>query len=194
MLQLLERYTKADVEVHVSEKTLLSRLVKLYGEADSWYTRQQILSTFVSCHSKADLLQLIPGLTKWRIDEARKHASLVGPGRVVKMPPIRRCRMDPVKVDHFLDFISSPSFLQDVAYGTKTLTMSDEEKLEIPNVVRTVVASRLIKLYSSYCSEIGFEARQRSTLLIDIIWGYWCNSGRKFSSLHVFFLEIKKIL
>ena len=99
MQQLVERYTKGNAEVNVSEKTLLSRLVKLYEEAESRYTRQQILFTFVKCHSKTELLQLIPGLTKWRIDVARRHASLVGPGRAVELPAancIHRCRMDPI--------------------------------------------------------------------------------------------------
>ena len=162
--QLVERYAKQNTNVDVPENTLLSRLVKLYDEADSWYTRQQILSTFVSSYSKTELLRIIPGLTKWRIDEAQKHAALAGPGRAVELPTIHRCRMDPAKVDHFLDFIKSPSFLQDVAYGTKFLKLSTGEKLEIPNVVRTVVSSRLIKLYFSYCSEVGFQALKRSTL------------------------------
>lgn len=87
------------------------------------------------------------------------------PGRIIASPVLQRCRLDPVKVDHFLDFISSPSFLQDVAYGTKTLRLSDSETIEIPNVVRTVVASRLTHLYQSYCSESGFEPMGRSTLL-----------------------------
>ena len=46
--------------------------------------------------------------------------------------------------NHFLDFISRPNFVQDVAYGTKTLKLSNEEKMEIPNVVRTVIASRIV--------------------------------------------------
>ena len=36
--------------------------------------------------------------------------------------------------------------------------------LEIPSVVRTVIASRLVQLYTSYCSEIEFEPLGRSTL------------------------------
>ena len=71
---------------------------------------------------------------------------------MIDPPVIHRCRLDPVKVDHFLDFISSP--------------LSDGETIEIPNVVRTVVASRLIHLYHSYCEESGFsEPIGRSTLL-----------------------------
>jgi len=44
------------------------------------------------------------------------------------------------------------------------LRLSDGERLEILNVVRTVVASRLVKLYLSYCAETGFQPISRSTL------------------------------
>ena len=89
-----------------------------------------------------ELLTLIPGIIKWRIDEARKHAFLNEPGKQIQPPQIKRRRLHPAKVDHFLDFVSSPSFfLQDVVYGTKKLKLSDGDTLEIPNVVRTVIAS-----------------------------------------------------
>ncbi|KAK3729188.1 hypothetical protein QZH41_008862 [Actinostola sp. cb2023] len=146
------------------EGSLISKLIRLYEEADSWYTRQQILSIFVGDYSKIELLTLIPGLTKWRIDEARKHATETMPGYQIEPPKLQRSRLDPAKVDHFLDFISSPSFLQDVAYGTKLLKLSSGEKVEIPNVVRTVIASRLVQLYLSYCAEFGFQPIGRSTL------------------------------
>ena len=79
-------------------------------------------------------------------------------------PQIKRSRLHPAKVDHFLDFVSSPSFLQDFAYGTKKLKLSDGDTLEIPNVVRNVMAPRLVQLYTSYCSETGFQPLGRSTL------------------------------
>ena len=146
------------------EGTLVPRLVRCYEEAGSWYNRQQILSLFVSDYSKTELLELIPGLTKWRIDEARRHAFKNKPGQAIDPPTLQRTRLDPVKVDHFLDFISSPSFLQDVAYGTKHLKLSTGERIEIPSVVRTVISSRLVQLYLKYCTESGFEPMRRSTL------------------------------
>ena len=154
----------ADQDGNLTEKSLLASLITLYNEATSWYTRQQILSVFVGDYSKTELLKFIPGLTKWRIDEARKHAFIASPGKLIDPPVLQRCRLEPVKVDHFLDFISSPCFLQDVAYGTKTLKLSNGEKIDIPNVVRTVIASRLIHLYQAYCAESGFEPLSRSTL------------------------------
>ena len=91
----------------ISSPTLLSRLITLYKEATSWHTRRQILSVFVNDYSKTELLRLIPGLTKWKIDEARKPAFVACPGQVIEPPVLQRCRLDPVKVDHFLDFISA---------------------------------------------------------------------------------------
>ena len=146
------------------EDSLVARLVTLYNEAISWNTQQQMLSLFAGDYSKTELLQLVPGLTKFRIDEARKHAFQTKHGEPIEPPTNTRTRLDPTKVDQFLDFVSSPSFLQDVAYGTKTLKLSSGEKIDIPNVVRTVISSRLILLYQAYCSESGFTPLGRSTL------------------------------
>ena len=86
---------------------------------------------------------MIPGVSKWRIDEARRHAAIMGPGKGVELPSLHRSRMDPVQVDHFIDFISRPDYLQDVAFGMKKLKLENGEAIAIPNVVRTVTASDL---------------------------------------------------
>ena len=36
--------------------------------------------------------------------------------------------------------------------------------MEIPNVVRTVISSRLIQLYHTFCTETNFKPPKRSTL------------------------------
>ena len=95
----------------IVEDTLVARMVILY-EAANWYTRQQILSLFMTDYSKTELLTLILGLSKWRIDEARKHAFQSKPGQPIDPPKITRCRLDAVKVDHFLDFLSSHHFFE----------------------------------------------------------------------------------
>ena len=154
--QVIEGYSSLAAE-NLPEQGLLATLIQLYEEASSWHTRQQILSIFARDYSKTELLALVPGLTKWRVDEARRHAFHSGPGRVIEPPTLQRSRLDPSKVDHFLDFISSPLFLQDVAYGTKKLKL-------IPNVVRTVIGSRLIQLYQIYCKDFSFMPLGRSTL------------------------------
>ena len=72
--------------------------------------------------SRIELQKLIPGLRAWR-DEARQHAIEAGRGQLGHENPIFRTRIDPVKVDHFINYISRPDLLQDVAFGTKTLKL-----------------------------------------------------------------------
>ena len=146
---------------------LINRLIMLYEESDSWSTKGEINS-----------LTVCPGLykisvdndgsrivqIKWRINETRKHAALVRPGKPLDVPRVNRKKLDPVKVDHFIDFVSSPNYLQNVAYGTKTIKLTNGEAFEIPSVVRNVTSSRLVNLYFSFCQEVTFEPLARSTL------------------------------
>ena len=67
--------------MNLKELTLLNRHYYQGSKASSWYTRQQILSVFVCDYSKKELLNYLPGLSTWRIDEARKHANLNSPGK-----------------------------------------------------------------------------------------------------------------
>ena len=96
------------------------RLVQAYKLADNRYTRLQILSLFVKIFNKSQLQEIVPGILKRQIDDARRHADLRGPGKPSIPPEIRRMRLEATKTDHFLDFICSSSLLQDVSYGTKS--------------------------------------------------------------------------
>ena len=151
------------------ENEIVQKLITLYQDTSSRITRLEILSIFAQDYSKSQLKQMIPGITMWRIDEARKHAALYGAGTTKEIPKTHRTRMNLVKVDHFIDFISQPHFLQDFAFGTRTLKLSSGTTLEIPNVVRTVTSSRLVDLYVKTCKESDFEHLERSTLIFSIL-------------------------
>jgi hypothetical protein len=146
------------------ENEVVQKLGTLYHDTSSRTTRLEILSIFSQDYSKSQLKQMMPGITTWRIDEARKHAALYGAGTTKEIPKTHRTRLNSAKVDHFIDFISQPHFLQDVAFGTRTLKLSNGTTMEIPNVVRTVTSSRLVDLYIATCKENDFEYLGRSTL------------------------------
>ena len=131
--------------------------VKAHNEAPSWQTKRQILSLFANDFSCSELQKLIPGLSKWRIDQARDHATKIGRGQTVPEKEIFRRRIDNAKVDHFLDYISRPQLLQDVAFGTKTLRLDSGEKIIIPAVVRTLIPSQIIEQYVCHSRQQGFE-------------------------------------
>ena len=127
----------------------MESLVEAYNQAENRETRLQILSSFVNKFSKSQLQGLIPGISKRQIDDARTHADLRGPGKHVNPPEIHRMRLETTKTDHFLEFISTSSLLQDVSYGTKTIKVESGEKLLVPAATRTLIPSRIIKQYQS---------------------------------------------
>ena len=84
--------------------------------------------------------------------------------------PVHRRRISTSQIQHFVDFISRPEMVQDVAFGTKTLKLDSGDSIIIPAVVRTTIPSRIIEQYQSYCTQNGFEpAGQRSLYrMIDV--------------------------
>ena len=140
------------------------RLVQAYKLTDNRHTRLQILSFFVNIFSKSQLQEILPDISKRQIDEAWRHADLRGPGKLPRPPEIRRMRLEATKTDHFLDFISSSSLLQDVSYGTKSLKLDSGEKLLVPAAIRTVIPSRIIKQYQSFCESVEFKLYSDRTL------------------------------
>ena len=67
-------------------------------------------------------------------------------------------------MDHFIEYISRPEFVQDVVFGTKTLKLDSGEKIIIPAVIRTVISSRIIRQYLDYCKEQEFEPTSQHSL------------------------------
>ena len=146
------------------ESDLINTLVKAHNEAQSWQLKRQILSLFANDFSRSQLQRIIPGLSKWRIDQAREHATKSGRWQLVIEKPIFRTRIDAEKVDHFLDFVSRPEFLQDVAFGTRTMKLDSCDRLPIPAIVRTLVPTRIIEQYTAYCKQQQFQPAEERSL------------------------------
>ena len=94
--------------------------------------------------------EMIPGLSKWRIDQVRQHATESWKVQPLPEIPSFRTRIEPEKVDHFIEYISRLELVQDVAFGTKTLKLDLGDKIIIPAVIRTVIPSRIIRQYLDY--------------------------------------------
>ena len=48
---------------------LIDALIEAHNQAQSWQTKRQILSLFANDFSRLKLQKMIPGLSKWRIDQ-----------------------------------------------------------------------------------------------------------------------------
>lgn len=139
-------------------------VIEAYTKADDFNTRTQILSLIANKYTKSELLSLIDGLSVHKIDSARKHASTHGPGQYIAPPKVTRVRLTKGQIQHFIEFISTPCYLQTLGFGSKVLKLSSGVQVNVPKVIRTMLASRLINAYSSYCQENSLNMPSRATL------------------------------
>ncbi|CAC5400229.1 unnamed protein product [Mytilus coruscus] len=150
-----------------SQDQLMTLIIRLYEEAENNTLKIQLLSLISSSNfnSKSDLQQLIPGLSKWKIDQSRDHSAHCGAGNIpANKGKVFRDRMDNEKLEHCLSFFLDPNFIQICSYGTKDICFDNGDIITIPQVVRTACHSTLINMYKKVCSETTFTPLSDSTL------------------------------
>ena len=152
-----------------SESSLLTALVESYKQASDSSTRKNILSVMADKLSFYDLEKLIPGLSRRRFTAARRHGIQYGAdalaAQIGKKNAIVRQQVDPAQVEHFIEFITSQNVIQDLPFGRRKLRLTSGEELDIPNVIRLLIPSRLVDQYLKFCQDTGFKPLAKSTLL-----------------------------
>ena len=148
----------------LSDSTLRN-LVDAYDNAQSSNSRKEILSLFARHFKRSKLKELIPGLTDFRIKEARKHCIHYGPGAATPVAAIHRFFLSETKVEHFLRFITSDVISQDTAYGTSRIKLQSGEELLVPKPIRKLIPARIIAQYLKICDETEFKPASERTLL-----------------------------
>ena len=146
------------------DSILLEALTECYNNANHWSTRRQILSIIADKVSYKELQKWIPDISRYRYNIARHHRLLHGRGSVVPVHSTARIHVSPEKLDHFLSFITSAHIVQDLPFGEKSLKLSSNVQVKVPNVIRTMIPAQIVKQYESHCNESGFSPMSTSTL------------------------------
>ena len=122
---MLERWgdLEADHSIHA--------LAAAYRQSEERVTKLQILSIIVDIFPQRQIQDLLPEITKYQLFQAKKHLISYGRGQPLPAIPKYRVSITLPKIDHFIGFISSPHFVQDVAHGTRTLKLSSGETISI---------------------------------------------------------------
>ena len=129
----------------------LEAILLAYKECQNKSTKTQILSLISNKYSQSQIQEFLPGISLRQIKKARKHTQEQGPGEPLPNEKIFRCRLDMKKVKDFVDFISRSTFLQDVAFGTRTLKLNSGESFPIPALIRTMTTTKIVYLYQEEC-------------------------------------------
>ena len=146
------------------ETELLSAFAESYLNAQHWSTRRQILSLMADKLSLKEIRDFIPTVTSYRYNIARRHWLLHGRAAPLPNQEKKRMRIEPVKLEHFVSFITSPHVIQDVPFGEKLLKLSTGEIIKTPNVIRTMIPEHIVQQYQQYCCETNFEPMSKRTL------------------------------
>lgn len=146
------------------ETELLTAFAESYLNAQHWSTRRQILSLMADKLSLKELREFIPTVTSYRYNIARRHRLVHGRAAPLPSQEKRRMKIEPVKLEQFVSFITSPHVIQDVPFGEKLLKLSTGEIIKTPNVVRTMIPERIVQQYQQYCCETSFEPMSKRTL------------------------------
>ena len=156
---------KGSTDDECVDETLMLALAECYDAANSWEMRRQILSIIADKVRYKKIIRYIPGLSMYHYTEAKRHCLTYGRGAPV--PKVRAPRRDVAmpQIENFISYICSPHVIQDLPFGERTITLSTQETIKIPNVIRMAIPERLVKQYQAYCKESGFAALSPSTLL-----------------------------
>lgn len=151
-----------------ADSSLLYAMVESYNQATHSSTRKNILSIIADKLSFRDLEKLIPGISRHHFTAARRHAAQFGASslsiQIGSQSTILRQRIDPNQVEHFIEFITSQNIIQDLPFGRRKLRLSSGEDIDIPNVIRLLIPSRLIDQYLRFCQETNFNPLGKRTL------------------------------
>ena len=89
-------------------------------------------------------------MSKHLIEKERMHAAGGQAGMPIEERKYVKKRLTDAQVNHFLDFLQFSGVMQDVASETRTVKLTIGRKVIMPNVVRTVHNSEIVRLCIAY--------------------------------------------
>ena len=95
---------------------------------------------------------ILPTITRYRYNIARRHRLLHGRGAPISVNINNRLRVHHAKFEHFISFITSPHIIQDVPFGDKIIKLSTGEEITTPYVIWTMIPERIVQQYQQCCS------------------------------------------
>ena len=116
-----------------------------------------------------EIMSMFPGVSKHYVQMARNHVQTEKVGLPIISQKYKRKTLKDSQIHHFLDFIQQSNLVQDVASGTRTVSLSMGRKAAMPNVVRTLHKAEIIRLYEASCVEECYGSTPSTRTLWNIL-------------------------
>ena len=129
------------------EKSILAEtenLLEPFKQVPSQQARLVILTLVPDHITKTEPMQYF-NCSRYLVDKARLISKVNGAGRPESLKkPVHRDKLDMAKAEHFIDFLISNGYFQDVATGTTTIDLSNGSAVVIPHIVSTSLKYHLV--------------------------------------------------
>jgi hypothetical protein len=114
-----------------------------------------------------------------------------GRGAIVSTERSPTIRYTDTQVDHFIEYILSPHITTDLPFGEKKILMSTGETITVPNNIRNLIPSRIIRQYYLFCEETCPTVFQplSASVLYDILSGCSASTRKSLQGLDYFSAE-----
>uniref|UniRef100_A0AC34FM14 C2H2-type domain-containing protein n=1 Tax=Panagrolaimus sp. ES5 TaxID=591445 RepID=A0AC34FM14_9BILA len=136
---------------------LLRNMSQLYLEATDKTAKRHYLSYIVGIVPSSKISHYVPGISPYLYEKAIKYSQ---DNPTLKPEAPKREKFDAIKVENFIDFITSDAVVTGLPFGTRILKLSTT-KLEIPSTLRLQKHGEIATMYAKF-----LEQQQKSYLLL----------------------------
>ena len=162
---LVKKSKLVDDALGCQSDEILDALIDSYRNVANKDTKIQILSMIIDKVKGPEIKKLLPEVKDYELRLAKHPAATYGKGEQRTEKTIHLSYINTSQLDHFITFITSSHIMQDLPYGETVLKLHSGEEIRIPQPIRMMIPQRIVNLYLHYCTEVGFKAMSRSTLL-----------------------------
>ena len=130
----------------------MKKIIAAYNSAPSTTDRKQILSIFSTLFSYADLQScedFNPPVSRFAFGEANHHANAWGVACRAPDPVHVSVRIPTETLTEVMQHIMKPMFIQQVAFGSKDITLSDKTTLKVSKLQRKQLRERMWDHYEA---------------------------------------------
>ncbi|GMT21600.1 hypothetical protein PFISCL1PPCAC_12897, partial [Pristionchus fissidentatus] len=125
-----------------------------YKSATTKHERLWLLSLYSRTFEYHDMVEHIDGLSERTWNQAKKMGIDQG---TYKETDNTKERYDPIKLEYFISFITSPYILIGLPYGHTKATDSQGTTYDLPQSIRPTGIYETIDMYIAYMKEMGLE-------------------------------------
>ncbi|KAE9547272.1 hypothetical protein FO519_009516, partial [Halicephalobus sp. NKZ332] len=147
---------------------LLNEVKEAYLHAPTRHERLLVLSIISGSVTYSQILKMIPDLTQYEFTKSRELLALLQSGEKEEKKIIVRDRKHRESVNRFIEFITQPPIAVPLPYF-RTKKGPDGSTYKIPEMMRTLRATEIIRKFREQQKEDGFELKISDSFLRKIL-------------------------